>query len=122
MSDNPNSINQWEFSVSDGELQATPPAGMNPGLVTALLDLTTSNIGSSIGALRMHRDMWEGAVAHPGDSQYGIFNNDMSITLDRTEAVLEGSYDQYPTVRMPQVDFEDFLNQYERFLTVHGHE
>ncbi len=110
------SSGKWKFRRTEHTIELDPPTDTDPAVGNALWDFITAEIGESEQNLNYYRGLWARISTDPEAAREGISGNGTRQHLEGDDVVLEALYDQWETVRIPRVKFEQFLDQFADYL------
>lgn len=111
----------WRFTVTEeGHLLLTPPDDEDQTKVGPLQDFTSTELGTNLRMYNAYEGIWRDISADPVSASRGLSGNGTHIRIDGDEVILSALFDQWPRVRIPVEEFNDYLDQYHAFLVQSG--
>lgn len=112
---------EWRFMLADqGHLRLIPPEDEDAARIAPLQDFTSTELGTNLITYNAYEGIWRRISADPASASRGLSGNGTHIRIDGDELVLSALYDQWPQVRIPVDEFNDYLDQYRAFLAQSG--
>lgn len=107
----------WRFTLTEeGYLRVIPPDDEDAAKIAPLQDFTSTELGTNLITYQAYEGIWRRISADPVSASRGLSGNGTHIRIDGDELVLSGLFDQWPQVRIPVDEFNDYMDQYRAFL------